>query len=178
MLRQTVYVGVFGHVHVCVFVWEENDTDTGAIVKQWRKGSLSQWGQTLVDLICDFTHKDHSEQSPSHPSAPHTYINSPQSPRESPGRPKVLQDTCCRVLWSSCQNIQTQTARLPAPHRCRHLTYGYHHKTHHLHLAYSHHKKEQQFELWFSFKAPCLPFLFIGLHNLAKYFLLIYQIWL
>jgi len=28
MLRQTVYVGVFGHVHVCVLVWEENDTDT------------------------------------------------------------------------------------------------------------------------------------------------------
>jgi len=27
MLRQTVYVGVFGHVHVCVLVWEENDTD-------------------------------------------------------------------------------------------------------------------------------------------------------
>lgn len=25
-LRQTVYVGVFGHVHVCVFVWEETDT--------------------------------------------------------------------------------------------------------------------------------------------------------
>lgn len=117
----------------------------GAIVKQWRKGSLSQWGQTLVDLICDFTHKDHSEESQSHPSAPNTYINSPQIPQGVSGQTKSPPRHLLQGFVVLVPEHSDADCRHPAPHRCRHLTYGYHCKTHHLHLAYSHHKKEQHF---------------------------------
>lgn len=112
MLRQTVCRCIWTRACLCVCVggklyWYK------AIVKQWRKGSLSQWGQTSVDLICDFTHKDHSEESQSHPSAPHTYINFPQNP---PGNLQADQKSSQTPAAGYCgPRARTFRRRLPPP---------------------------------------------------------------
>lgn len=103
-------------------VWEKKMTLIRGHCQATEMGSVSQWGQPLIELICDSPHK---ELNQSHPSAPHAHKITPSNPRESPDSPEVPQTPAAehctpraRTSRHACLTLYT------AINFCSHLTYG------------------------------------------------------